>query len=115
MAGARGIEVFGRGATVVEPRRRPRTPALGVASLLLAVIAVAALAGAVLERAARSGLAPALTWVALAVSAVAVLAGVAAMLTGRGRRLGLLGVLLGALANPWLLSRLLEAASALPG
>jgi hypothetical protein len=115
MAGARGIEVFGRGATVVEPRPRRRTAALGIGSVLLAVVAIAAVVGALAERTDRTGLAPALTWVALAVSAAAVLAGAVAVITGRGRRLGLLGGVLGALANPWLLSRLLEAAAALQG
>ena len=115
MAQARGIEVFGRGATVVESRPRPRTPALGVGSVLLAAIAAAALIGALQERAARSGLAPTLTWVALAVSAAAVLVGLAAAVTGRGRAFGLIGAVVGALANPWLLTTVLQAAAALHG
>lgn len=105
---ARGIEVFGRGATVVEygPRdRTPRTPALGAGAVLVAVMAVAALAGALIERSAL------FTWVALGASAVAVLAGLAAVLTGRGRIPGLVAAVVGALANPWVLSAVLAWAA----
>lgn len=108
---ARGIEVFGRGATVVEfgpADRTPRTPALGAGALLIALAAVAALAAAVIERTDL------FAWIALIASAVAVLAGAVALLTGRGRMPGFAAIVIGALSNPWLLSRLLEWAAALP-
>jgi hypothetical protein len=111
---ARGIEVFGRGATVVEHGTRDpavRTPALGAAAALLAVMAAAALIGAIVERSRGSSVVEVLTWIALGASALAVLAGLVAMLTGRGRLLGFVGAVLGALANPWLLTRLLEWAA----
>ena len=105
----RGIEVFGRGATVVEAAPRgERTPALGGAAVLVAILAVAALVGAVVE---RSDL---FTWIALGASAVAVLGGLLALLSGRGRLAGLLAVLIGALANPWLLSLALHWFERLP-
>ena len=66
--------------------------------MLVAVMAVAALAGALIERSAL------FTWIALVASAVAVVAGLAAVLTGRGRIPGLVAVAVGALANPWVLS-----------
>lgn len=103
---ARGIEVFGRGATVVEVASpAQRTPALGGAAVLVAILATAALVGAVIE---RSDL---FTWIALGASAVAVLGGLLALLSGRGRLAGLLAMLLGALSNPWLLSQLLNWAA----
>ena len=111
---ARGIEVFGRGATVVEygPRdRTPRTPALGAAAVLVAIIAIAALAGAIVERARDSQFVEVLTWIALGASVLAVLAGLAALLTGRGRLAGCAAVVLGALANPWVLSQVLAWAA----
>lgn len=106
---ARGIEVFGRGATVVEvgpPAQR--TPALGGAAVLVAILAAAALVGAVIE---RSDL---FTWIALGASAVAVLGGFLALLSGRGRLAGLLAMLLGVIANPWLLSLTLHWFAGLP-
>jgi len=105
---ARGIEVFGRGATVVEfgPRdRTPRTPALGAGAVLVAVMAVAALTAALIERSEL------FTWIALGASAVAVLAGLAAVATGRGRIPGFIAVAVGALANPWVLSIVLTWAA----
>ena len=105
---ARGIEVFGRGATVVEygPRdRSPRTPALGAGAVLVAIMAVAALAAALIERSAL------FTWIALGASGAAVLAGLVAVVTGRGRIPGLVAMLAGALANPWVLSIVLTWAS----
>ena len=112
-----GIEVFGRGATTIDssPRERgPRTPALGAASILLAILAAAAFAAAVLERARGSDVVELFTWIALGGSALAALAGLVALLTGRGRLTGFLGLLLGLAANPWLLSQLLEYLASLP-
>ena len=96
--------MFGRAATVVEhgPRdRAPRTPALGAGALLVAIMAVAAVIAALLERSAL------FTWIALVASGVAVLAGVVAVVTGRGRIPGLVAMLAGAIANPWVLATVL--------
>ena len=115
---ARGIEVFGRSATVVEfgpADRTSRTPALGAGALLVCLAATAALVAAVVERSRGSDLVELLTWVALVASALAVLGGAAALLTGRGRTLGFVAMVLGALSNPWLLSLLLDWAASLPG
>jgi hypothetical protein len=114
---AAGIEVFGRGVRTVEvsPREHgPRTPALGAGSVLLALLAVSALVAALIERERGSDLAELFTWIAMAGSAVAVVAGLFALLTGRGRLAGFLGALFGAAANPWVLSRVLEYAAGLP-
>lgn len=112
-----GIEVFGRGATTVDdsPRDRgPRTPALGAGSILLAILAAAAFVAAVIERARGSDLVELFTWIALGGSTLAALAGAAALLTGRGRLTGFLGLLLGLAANPWVLGQVLEYAAGLP-
>jgi hypothetical protein len=113
---ARGIEVFGRNATVVEvgsAERSARTPALGGGALLIAVGAVAALVVAIVERSQGSDLVELFTWVALVASAAAVLAGLFALLTGRGRLAGLIAIVLGGLSNPWLLTQLLQWAATL--
>ena len=107
---ARGIEIFGRGASVVEygPNdRAPRTPALGAGAVLVAVIGVAAMIGAVVERSRGSDVVELLAWIALGASALAVFAGLIAVLSGRGRLTGFVAVILGALSNPWLLGLLL--------
>ena len=112
-----GIEVFGRGATTVDhsPRAQgPRTPALGAGSLLLAILAAAAFTAAVIERSRGSDFVELFTWIALAGSALAALAGFAALVTGRGRLAGFLALLLGLAANPWVLGRVLEYAASLP-
>ena len=105
-----GIEVFGRGATVVDygpADRTPRTPTLGAGAVLLAVMAVAALSGAIVERSRGSDLVELFTWIALGASSLAVLAGLAALLTGRGRLPGFVAIVLGALSNPWVLTQVL--------
>ena len=113
---ARGIEVFGRGATVVEygpAERAQRTRALGAVAVLIALAAVVALVAAIMQRSRGSDV-EVLTWIALIASTLAVLAGLGAVLTGRGRIPGLLAVVIGALANPWLLTQLLNWAAGLP-
>lgn len=115
MAEARGIEVFGRGATVVETRAAPaRGPALGVLALVVGLLVAAATACGVVS--ALGGASEVARWWALGAiggSILAVLLGVAALATGRGVGAGLAGLLIGTLANPWVLTRLLEAAAAL--
>ena len=87
--------------------RTPRTPALGAGAVLIAVMAVAALVAAIVERSAL------FTWIALAASAAAVLAGLFALVTGRGRIPGFIAVVVGAVANPWVLTQLLQWAAGL--
>jgi hypothetical protein len=50
-----------------------------------------------------------LAWVAIVLSGVAVLAGGVAVVLGRGRMLGAVAIVLGISANPYLLTRVLEA------
>lgn len=112
-----GIEVFGRGAHTIDTASRervPRTPALGAASILLAVLAAAAFAAAVIERSRGSDFVVTFTWVAIVGSGLAILAGLVALLTGRGRLAGFLGLLFGLAANPWLVLQLLDYAASLP-
>ncbi len=49
-----------------------------------------------------------LAWVAIALSAVAVVVGALSIVLDRGRRLGIVAVAIGVLANPFLLTRILE-------
>jgi hypothetical protein len=108
---AQGIEIFGRDAPTIDTSSResvPRSAALGAGAILLAVLAAVAFAGAVLERSFGEQAANVFTIVALAASALAVLAGLAAVLTGRGRLAGLVAMVLGAAANPWLLGIVLR-------
>lgn len=91
---------------VTQPIRR-----LGMASLVLAISAV------VLEVLAIAiggggawGLATALAWFVIALFAISIAVGLAAILTGNGKRWGIFAVALGLLANPlvlvWLFSLL---------
>lgn len=115
---AQGIEIFGRGARVVETDDppRPRTALVGLVALALAITAAVALAFGVQAR-AIGDLSPAfaLAIAALASSILAVLGGLFALVTGRGRRVGLVAVVLGLVANPWLLSLVLGYFGALAG
>ncbi len=108
MKDARGIEVFGRGATIVETRHdsAPRTPALGALSLLLGVAAAVCLGfGVVLE--AEGGDSQPAAISAVVTSALAVLGGFGALTTGRGRLAGFLAMVVGAASNPYVLGLLL--------
>ena len=110
---ARGIEVFGRGATVVDvplesgPRRR--TVWLGLGALALAVL-TAVLTGLAVSAATvgDEGGAQWLAIAAIAVSILSFLAGMSALLTGRGRLPGGLAAVLAVVANPWILRHVLD-------
>jgi hypothetical protein len=108
---SRGIEVFGRGATFVEPRAR-QVPSrwLGAAALLASLVALVllGLAIAALLGGEDSVAAAQASFVA---SVVGGALGLAALLSGRGRLFGLLAIALAAAANPWLLHRLLDWAA----
>jgi hypothetical protein len=111
----RGIEVFGR-----PPRRRSR-PALPPRRSRLGIIAAAA--GVVTVIGTSIGISSAmagryesgilLAYLSTGVSVVAVLCGAAAVVTGRGRRWGAVAILLGVLASPPVLTKLLGWASGL--
>ena len=113
----RGIEIFGRDASTIDTSSRanvPRSPALGAASIVLAVLATVAFAGAVIERSFGETAANVFTLIARGASVVAVLAGVAALLTGRGRLAGFVGIVLGAASNSWVLGIALTWLAGLP-
>lgn len=81
----------------------------GAAALLLA-LALVVLDGVAVAQAGSGSYAgaTALAWAAIVASILAVLAGVAAIVLGRGRLLGVAAVVLGIGANPFLLTRVLE-------
>ncbi len=111
----RGIEVFGR-----QPRRRtpPAPPAkrsrLGIIAALAGVVTViGTVIGISSAMAGRYQSGILLAYLSTGVSVVAVLCGAAAVVTGRGRRWGAIAILLGILASPPVLTRLLGWASGL--
>ena len=116
---ARGIEIFGRGATVVETgaahkgagvaRGRPILPLL-VAVLAAIATLVALVVGVLLDAGSHpSALPVAIT--GIVTGAVAVVAGIVAVVIGRGRGGAVAAITLGLVANPWILTRILEFAS----
>jgi hypothetical protein len=110
----RGIEVFGRRRREVvdDPPRRSST--LGVVAFTAAIATVAVVAMGIFS--AESGefaVATGLAYFAIAVSVVAVAGGLFALFLGRGRGWGVAGVLIGGLASPLVLTRLLALASGL--
>jgi hypothetical protein len=118
MAGqSRGIEVFGRGATFVEPDEGGvRSRWLGAVALVVSLIAVGAMVAAIralVLGSAAAGDANAFAIAALVASVLGALLGVAAVLSARGRLIGFVAVVLAAAANPWLLHRLLDWAATL--
>ena len=79
----------------------PRSPALGAASVLIAVLAAVAFAAAVIERDGGHATVPIFTAIAMGASALAVFAGI-------------VGMVFGALSNPWLLGHALTWLEAPP-
>jgi hypothetical protein len=115
MAGQyRGIEVFGRASRRASaPRVRSRSR-LGILSLLAAAVTVVGTAGGIaLAMGGAFELSILIGYLATGASVVAVLGGAAAVVTGRGRGWGALAVVVGILASPPLLTRLLSWASGL--
>lgn len=111
----RGIEVFGRA-----PRRRADPPPrehrsrLGSIAALFAAATVAGTTVGILSAMAgryESGIL--LAYLSTVTSVIALMCGVVAVLTGRGRRFGALAVVVGVLASPPVLTRLLDWASGL--
>lgn len=95
-----------------EPSDAPRRTTNLVGSLALIAALAAAVVTGVGVGVASSGAYDAgtvLAWVAIVVSIAAVLGGLVAAVAGWGRRLGIAAVILGTLANPWLLATVLGA------
>ena len=114
---APGIEIFGRRATVVEttapatsmsePRRRRAwlgaiALVLGVATAVLTALGVGAAAAGDESAAQWSAIG------AIGASILSILIALVAMITGRGRAVGALALVIAVLANPWILLRVLE-------
>jgi hypothetical protein len=118
MSEFRGIEVF-------EPPRRRRSPSatparprprwrLGVLSFGAAIFtAIATTTGIVLAMGGRFEASILIAYLATGASVVAVLCGAASVVTGRGRGWGALAIVIGILASPPLLTKLLGWASGL--
>jgi len=103
--GAAGPHVTPAVATAAS--ERPRWP--GRAALVCAVIAVAALVAALALVAGREfGGATLVAWAAIAASVAAILGGLLAILGRWGRGPGIAALVLGVLANPYLLLKLFE-------
>lgn len=116
MAETRGIEVFGRSATIVDTsiEERPRGPWLGLFALVLGLGAAAATAVGVVT--AADGAVETARWLAYAGIAASILAvgiGFVAVAMGRGVSAGLWAMAVAVVGNPWVLTRILEAAAPL--
>lgn len=95
-----------------EPEDAPRRSTALVGSLALLAAFAAVVVTGVGVGVASSGAYEAgtvLAWVAIVLSAVAVIGGLVAAIAGWGRRLGIAAIILGVLANPWLLATVLGA------
>jgi hypothetical protein len=94
------------------PPRKSRL--LGVLALVAAVAAAVILSvGMTSANAGQYAAGSGLAYLATGVSVVAVICGASAALLGRGRPWGVVAVVIGLLANPLLLTKLLGAASGL--
>lgn len=114
---APGIEIFGRGATVVttDETVRPRSTAPGWVALLLAVGTVAGLVAALVLDTAGDAAAGPVAIAATGAGALGAVLALVAILLGRGRRPALIALPVALLANPVLLTRLLDWASGFVG
>lgn len=111
---ARGIEIFGRGATVVESevavsRGRPILPLL--VAVLAAIATLVALVVGVLLDAGSHPFALPVAITGIVTGALAVVVGLVAVVIGRGRVWAVAAIMLGLITNPWILTRILEFAS----
>jgi hypothetical protein len=111
----RGIEVFGRAPRRRVPRAAPRRRSrLGIAATLAALATLAGTTtGIVSAMAGRYESGILLAYLSTGTSVVAVLCGVTALVTGRGRGWGAIALLIGILASPPVLTRLLGWAGGL--
>jgi hypothetical protein len=91
-----------------------RRSRLGLVGLFASLVTVTATSiGIVTSMAGRYESGILLAYLATGTSVVAVLCGAASVVTGRGRRWGAIGIVLGILASPPVLTRLLGWASGL--
>ncbi len=94
-------------APPVVPRRRPRWP--GILSFVFALLAVAGVvAGIVLATSDVFLIATYTAWGAIGASGLAVLLGLIAVIGRFGRGIGTAGLVLGIIANPYLLTIALD-------
>jgi hypothetical protein len=110
---SRGIEVFGRGATIVEsggggaPSRW-----LGTTALLSSLVALGLFVAAV--RALLTGSdADVFGLSAFIASVIGAVLGFGALVSGRGRAVGFIALVVAACANPWVVHRLIDWAASL--
>jgi hypothetical protein len=99
-----------------EPARESRVPRwiVGAAALLVALATVAVhIAALVIASADDAVTSTLLAYVAIGLSAVAVIVGILAIVLRRGRPWGIVAVVLGLVANPYLLLTVLRWASGL--
>ena len=129
MSEFRGIEVFGRQSRQSRPRepkrtsgqsrpprqrRIPRRSRFGLLALAAALVTAAStISGILLALGGTFEASILLAYLGTGTSVVAVLCGVAAILTGRGRGWGALALLLGILSSPPVLTKILSWASGL--
>jgi hypothetical protein len=105
---SRGIEVFGRGATIVETDgENPPSRWLGTAALLVSVVALGLFIAAITVLLTGNN-ADVFAMSALIASVIGAVLGVVALLGGRGRAAGFIAVVVAAAANPWVVHRLLD-------
>lgn len=110
----RGIEVFGRRRREAVEEAPRRSSTLGVVAFTAAIATVAVVAiGVFTAESGQYAAATSLAYFAIAVSVVAVGGGLFALFLGRGRGWGVAGILIGGLASPLVLTRLLAIASGL--
>jgi hypothetical protein len=111
----RGVEVFGRAPRRrAEPARPVRRSRLGILAVLAGLVTVAGTwIGIASAMAGRYESGTMLAYLSTGTSVVAVLCGAAAVITSRGRGWGAVAILLGVLASPPVLTRLLGWASGL--
>jgi hypothetical protein len=110
----RGTEVFARRRTRRAAEARRPTRILGLVSLLAALVTIVLFwMGMSFAVGDRNLVSADLAYLATGTSVVAVIGGVAAIILRRGRALGAVAVVLGLLASPLLLARLLGWASGL--
>ncbi|MCU1550007.1 MAG: hypothetical protein JWR36_567 [Glaciihabitans sp.] len=110
----RGIEVFGRRrrTQIDEPVRQSST--LGIVAFSAAIVTVFVVAiGVFTAESGKYASATGLAYFAIAASVVAVIGGLLALLLGRGRGWGVAAILIGGLASPLVLTRLLGMFSGL--
>ncbi|MEJ1230476.1 MAG: hypothetical protein WDM88_07425 [Galbitalea sp.] len=110
----RGVEVFGRGGrrrAPTPPLRRVRLGLLSLGAALVTVVITGVGIGTAMAGDYEAAIL--LAYLATGTSVVAVLCGAAAVVTARGRTWGAAAVVVGILASPPVLTRLLGWASGL--